>query len=140
VFYTVSFVTNGGTSVDSIQVLQGSAINQQIESQRQYFIFDGWYSDENFTTLFNLDEDVIESNLTLYAKWIDETIIDEEEIELNIFYLNDLHGAVLPDVASIGLANIANLIMDEKENNPENTIFITGGDMLQGQVISNYYT
>lgn len=64
----------------------------------------------------------------------------ENEIDFNIFYLNDFHGAVLNDGGGqMGLAYIGNLIIDEKLNNNDTTLFITGGDMLQGQLISNYY-
>ncbi len=57
----------------------------------------------------------------------------------DIYYVNDFHGAVLPDGNEMGLANIANLIMTKKAKNPNSTLFITGGDMLQGALLSNYY-
>jgi 2',3'-cyclic-nucleotide 2'-phosphodiesterase (5'-nucleotidase family) len=60
-------------------------------------------------------------------------------VSFNIYYLNDLHGAILNINQQIGLANIGNLIMDEKEKNSETTLFLTGGDILQGQLISNWY-
>ncbi|MBE0700595.1 MAG: bifunctional metallophosphatase/5'-nucleotidase [Acholeplasmataceae bacterium] len=65
---------------------------------------------------------------------------DEEEItHLNIFYLNDTHGAVLENGDEMGMAKIGNLILDEKTRNPDNTLFITGGDILQGSLVSNYF-
>ncbi len=57
----------------------------------------------------------------------------------NVFYLNDLHGAILPDDNNMGLANIANLIISNKQAYPNETLFIAGGDMLQGALLSNYY-
>ncbi len=60
-------------------------------------------------------------------------------IDFNFYYLNDLHGAILEHQSSMGLAKIGNLIIDEKENNPDTTLFLSGGDMLQGQIISNWY-
>ena len=65
---------------------------------------------------------------------------EADEIDFNIFYLNDFHGAVLNDGGGqMGLAYIGNLIIDEKSRNYDTTLFVSGGDMLQGQLISNYY-
>lgn len=57
--------------------------------------------------------------------------------ELNVYYLNDTHGAILENGYEIGLSKIGNMIIDEFDKKPENTIFLTGGDMFQGQLISN---
>ena len=60
---------------------------------------------------------------------------------LDIYYLNDFHGAILEDSPDeIGFANIANLLITQKEENPNNTIILAGGDMLQGSALSNYYS
>lgn len=56
---------------------------------------------------------------------------------LDIYYLNDTHGAVLAKNDELGLASIANLINDKKEKFNDETLFITGGDMFQGELISN---
>ena len=49
-------------------------------------------------------------------------------------FLNDTHGAILNDGNELGLARIGNYIKKTKD---ENSIFLTGGDILQGQLISN---
>jgi len=59
--------------------------------------------------------------------------------ELNIFYINDTHGAILYNGNQMGLSKIGNLILNERSIRPENTIFIAGGDILQGTLISNYF-
>ncbi|MFK5883411.1 MAG: hypothetical protein QM489_03615, partial [Candidatus Izemoplasma sp.] len=43
---------------------------------------------------------------------------------LDIYYLNDFHGAILSSDDNIGLANIANLIITNKEENPDNVIVL----------------
>jgi len=68
----------------------------------------------------------------------DETVITDIDY-LNIYYLNDFHGAILEDGSQMGLSKIGNLILDEKAYHPENTLFIGGGDFLQGTLISNYF-
>lgn len=62
-----------------------------------------------------------------------------KNVSFDIYYLNDLHGAILNIDQQMGLARIGNLIIDEKEKKNETTIFLTGGDILQGQLISNWY-
>ncbi|WP_025724711.1 bifunctional metallophosphatase/5'-nucleotidase [Acholeplasma granularum] len=59
--------------------------------------------------------------------------------DLYFYYINDLHGALLPSDDSLGLANIGNLILNSQEKYNDKTIFLSGGDMLQGQLISNWY-
>ena len=61
------------------------------------------------------------------------------DVNFEIYYLNDFHGAILPDDNALGFASIANLIMTKKAEAPEETLFMTGGDMLQGALLSNYY-
>ncbi len=56
---------------------------------------------------------------------------------LNFYYLNDLHGALLEDESSIGMANIANFLKSEKAKEDAETIILSGGDHLQGTLLSN---
>ena len=58
---------------------------------------------------------------------------------LHIYYLNDTHGAIEKTSENIGLAGIGNLILDEKSKYPDEVLFIGGGDILQGNILSNYY-
>lgn len=71
------------------------------------------------------------------------TVMDLEQLEspdhINIYYINDLHGAILEDGDKMGLSQIANLILNEKLVSPMNTLFIGGGDILQGSLLSNYF-
>jgi len=78
-----------------------------------------------------------QSTLVIPIEVIDPTIVLIET--LNIYYINDTHGAVLENGGQMGMARIGNLIMDEKDKSPENTLFIGGGDLLQGTMISNYF-
>ena len=61
-----------------------------------------------------------------------------ENEELSIIYLNDLHGAILEDQDRMGLSKISSYI-DYVYENEKNVIFISGGDMLQGSILSNYF-
>ena len=59
--------------------------------------------------------------------------------DLNVFYMNDTHGSILENDEEMGLAKIGNVILDEYETNPYETLFFSGGDLLQGNVLSNFY-
>ncbi len=80
---------------------------------------------------------------------IDDDPIDDDPIDdgfdpsdigfLDIYYINDFHGSILEDGDKLGFANIANLLITQKELYPENTVILAGGDILQGSALSNYY-
>ena len=69
----------------------------------------------------------------------DETPVEEPGEFIDIYYINDFHGAIEPDGDHIGLAYIANFLVTKKEENPDNVIILAGGDILQGSALSNYY-
>ncbi len=58
---------------------------------------------------------------------------------IDIYYMNDLHGAILPRGDSMGMANIGNFLIERRRENPEGTFVLAGGDMLQGSALSNHY-
>ncbi|MDE6551288.1 MAG: InlB B-repeat-containing protein [Clostridia bacterium] len=70
--YTLSFNSNGGSSVDSITLEEGKAVTLPASTKTNY-AFCGWYFDNNTfndvangTTLKYLS---VKSDLTVYAKW-----------------------------------------------------------------------
>ena len=67
--YTVTFVTNGGTQIASINtsITEGYKITEPTTT-KQYYTLDGWYKDEALTQKFYFESEIT-SNTTLYAKW-----------------------------------------------------------------------
>jgi uncharacterized repeat protein (TIGR02543 family) len=66
---TVSFESNGGSSVESQTVYKGQQIKRPSDPSRSGYTFDAWYSD-NGTFLQEWDFSVIPTgDITLYAKW-----------------------------------------------------------------------
>jgi 2',3'-cyclic-nucleotide 2'-phosphodiesterase (5'-nucleotidase family) len=65
--------------------------------------------------------------------------IEVDEDYIDFYYLNDFHGAYDKTSNQLGLAYIANLLITKKEANPDNTVILAGGDMIQGQDITDYY-
>ena len=62
-----------------------------------------------------------------------------EERTLNFYALNDFHGAFMYDESynQTGLSKIGQFLTTKKENDPENTIILSSGDMFQGGAESN---
>ncbi len=59
--------------------------------------------------------------------------------QLNVYYINDTHGSILEFENEMGLAKIGNVVINEYDQNPYQTLFLSGGDLLQGNVLSNFY-
>lgn len=66
--YTISFDTNGGSSVTAITQDYNTEVTAPSSPTKTGYSFDGWYSDSGLTTLFSFTT-MPASNLTLYAKW-----------------------------------------------------------------------
>lgn len=68
--YTVSFDSQGGSNVDSIEVLYGKNITKPTNPTLEGYDFDTWYSDKELNNEWNFDDDTMPaSDITLYAKW-----------------------------------------------------------------------
>lgn len=68
----VTFRTNGGSELDDIIVQIGEKIQQPEEPVRKGYQLQGWYKDIHLTDEWSFDEDTVEGNMSLYAKWIAE--------------------------------------------------------------------
>lgn len=69
----------------------------------------------------------------------EKPIVTEKLEYLDIYYLNDLHGAIEENEYQIGLSKIANFVNSKRNEAKDNTLLLAGGDMLQGSALSNYY-
>ncbi|MFA6804315.1 MAG: InlB B-repeat-containing protein [Candidatus Methanomethylophilaceae archaeon] len=69
----VTFVTNGGNSIEEIEVPKDANYNAQTAAKptdpvRDGYTFDGWYTDSDLTTAFDWTS-AVAGNISLYAKW-----------------------------------------------------------------------
>jgi len=65
---------------------------------------------------------------------------EEETFDfIDIYYLNDFHGAIEKSSDQIGMSGIGAYISKEEAKYPNNVLVLAGGDMLQGSALSNYY-
>ncbi|MGI6700904.1 MAG: InlB B-repeat-containing protein [Christensenellales bacterium] len=68
--YTVKFDTKGGSEIEDIEVIYGSAITMPDNPTKQGFAFIGWYLDEECTeSATDVLSQAITSDITVYAKW-----------------------------------------------------------------------
>ena len=72
--YTVSFDSNGGSEVASVQVNDGDKLTAPTQPVKKMYVFDGWYKDSGFTQVWDFDTDTVTKNITLYAKWKEEEV------------------------------------------------------------------
>ena len=66
--YTVTFNTNGGTTVAAQKIESGKTATEPTAPTKDGYIFGGWFTDSNFATAFTFST-AIKSDITLYAKW-----------------------------------------------------------------------
>ncbi|MDR2828069.1 MAG: metallophosphoesterase [Acholeplasmatales bacterium] len=132
--YTVTFNSNGGTSVGSINVVASSTISAPPSPTKTSYTFLGWYEGDNLFD-FSLP---INSNITLNARY-SSNVSPTSPRTLKIYYINDLHGGLKKESGRLGISYIANYINTLYNEDPENTLVIAGGDMFQGSAISNYF-
>ncbi len=68
VYYSVVFDTNGGSYIEDISQLEGTAVSEPTQPTREDYTFVAWYIDEALTIPYDFTE-VVWSDITLYAKW-----------------------------------------------------------------------
>jgi uncharacterized repeat protein (TIGR02543 family) len=70
VSYTVTFDTDGGTSVQEQTVASGALVSRPSNPVKAGKSFDAWYKEDK-STKWNFNADPVTSKITLYAKWND---------------------------------------------------------------------
>ena len=71
--HTVSFITQGGTSVAPMTVNFGALISAPTPPTRTGYFFQGWYKESSCATAWNFSTDSVTADITLYAKWASTT-------------------------------------------------------------------
>ena len=68
--FVVKFDTDGGSQIESIKLMYGDKIPEDIEDPvKEGYTFTGWYYDRDCTAPWDLDNDVVTDSFTLYAGW-----------------------------------------------------------------------
>lgn len=111
--YMVKFHSNGGSSIADQLVKEGAYVNVPDIPLRNGYAFAGWYTDAATTKLFNFQETTVNSNLQLYACWVDtndKTDTDGDGLTdaLEEFYKTD---KTKPDTDGDGLSDYEEVVL-----------------------------
>ena len=87
--YTITFNSNGGSSVSSITQDYATTVSKPTDPTKVGYTFAGWYSDSNLSTAYTFTTMPAE-DITLYAKW---------NKNYRIFY-NTNGGNTIPSITS----------------------------------------
>ena len=74
--YKVTFETNGGSSVDAVEVEAGKSVTEPAEPTKEDWIFDKWTTDKDGKTAYDFSLEV-KADITLYAQWRDYYIVGD---------------------------------------------------------------
>ena len=66
--YTVSFDSNGGSTVESQRIKKNGTVTEPPAPTKDGFKFDGWYTDKELIDRYNFGS-AVNGGFTLYAKW-----------------------------------------------------------------------
>ena len=77
---TITFETNGGSTINTQTIYQGSTVSKPLNPTKLGYVFAGWYSDENLSTVFNFLTPITEDT-TIYAKWVEEKTVAINYVE-----------------------------------------------------------
>lgn len=77
--YTITFESLGGSKVENQIVEEGRTIIKPISPTKNGCIFNGWYTDENYTDYFDFDERTINTDITLFARWFEYSNTMDED-------------------------------------------------------------
>lgn len=78
---------------------------------------------------------ILALSILFFLSGCQKTLEQNSIVELDIYYINDFHGALEANDNQLGASAIAAFIRSQQAN--QHTIVLTGGDMLQGSYLSN---
>ena len=67
--FTITFDSKGGTDVPAHNQMYGQLLEEPEPPTREGYRFTGWYKDYNCDEQWDLQNDTVEVDLTLYAGW-----------------------------------------------------------------------
>lgn len=67
--FTISFDSKGGSDVPAQNQMYGQLLEQPEDPTREGYLFTGWYKDSGCDIEWDVEEDIIETDMTLYAGW-----------------------------------------------------------------------
>jgi uncharacterized repeat protein (TIGR02543 family) len=122
--YTVSFQTNGGSTIASQNIANGGMVNCPSDPIRSSYVFTGWYVDSTLSSAYDFNS-IVTNNITLYAKWDSVTTSTTVSFQTN-------------GGSTIASQNIANGGMVNCPNDPIRSSYVFAGWYMDGTLSSTY--
>ena len=133
--YTVTFNTNGGSAMESQTVDEGAAATRPDDPTKTGFTFAGWYSDSSLTAEYNFATPVTE-NLTLYAKWTENTTPTTYTVTVN----GTSNGTVSANPTSVAAGEQITLTVTPASGYTLDTLTVTDAENHPVSVSDNRFT
>ena len=67
--FTITFDSKGGSDVPAQNQMYGELLEVPESPTREGYTFTGWYTDSACYVLWNVEEQTVETDMTLYAGW-----------------------------------------------------------------------
>ena len=67
--FTITFDSKGGTDVVSQEKMYGDHVDLPEPPTRDGYVFTGWYAEETCVNVWDMENYIVNDNLTLYAGW-----------------------------------------------------------------------
>jgi uncharacterized repeat protein (TIGR02543 family) len=67
--FTITFDSKGGSDVPAQNQMYGELLEVPEDPTREGYTFTGWYTDSACYVLWNVEEQTVETDMTLYAGW-----------------------------------------------------------------------
>lgn len=99
--YTVTFSMQTDSMEDVIVkgVEAGSNVEQPEIDEREGYIFAGWFKESTYQKAWDFDKDIVDSDVTLYAKWVLK--LGEEALEADVIADCTYTGKALKPVVKV---------------------------------------
>lgn len=125
--YTLTFDTNGGVQIGSVQVKEGTKIIlDKYQSEKKGYKFDGWYTDKELTK--KVTEITLNKDTTVYAKWVASAVKPDYKPKIltddhYAYIVGRENGKISPesDITRAEVATIIYRLLDENERNKAKT-------------------
>ena len=130
--YTVTFNSNGGSEVAAQKIESGKYAAEPEDPVKEGFSFDGWFSDEALTALFDFANTAVMADVTLYAGWEEAQAGPSDGSGKATFYWNY-------DVDGSGTTNDAGDIYQTVSFNYGTNISKVADPAREGYVFGGWY-
>ncbi len=69
--YTVTFDSNGGTSVAKQSIPENRYVTEPDKPTKEGYSFEGWFKEKTCQIAWDFSKDTVTKDMTLYAKWVE---------------------------------------------------------------------